>query len=502
MRARRRQYKYFIVFSLALVFVANCQPRGTASDDKGVIEYDDTSGPILLRVVDARSSAPLANAAITLAAITLAAFALPAFALPAFADDGGPRYTAANADGYALFPDVAAGPQVLRIRHPGYEPGFARLHVAPRSTRVHTIRLLPAKIKRLDEPRVASKITEEKYEIKIPANAFTGPADQPVRLRYTMAEPTVEGIRSMPGSFRGIPASDSSRNDATKATARESRNDGTLNSNSETVANDPGIPLESFGAIAITAYRGEREVNLAPNKKIHVRFACGDACQNGTPPASVPLWSLDESTGLWREEGAAQVVRENESYWIEAELPHLSWWNVDRPLWQKSALVLRGFVDERGRKLREASAHVEGVDRLFHISSFALQDQDAMELCLEVPPHTRVRVKALAWHGSIPYEGQTVLTTGAPGRDCREYRRGAMAVDALVLKRSPESERIARVSGQTLISRFGRLEELNLRDGSRVFGSITAQRGNLLFVQSLQGRLRLPTNSVEYITYP
>ncbi len=486
MRARRDKSKFFIIFSLAFIAVVNCQPRAAAYSG-GIIEYDDTSGPVLLRIVDARNSAPLSNAAIT---------------LPPGADADGPRYTAANADGYALFPDVAAGPRLLRIRHPGYEPGFIRIEVAPRNTRVHTVRLLPAKVERLTEPRVASKITEEKYEIKIPADAFTGPADQPVRLRYTMAEPTIEGILSMPGSFRGIPTSDSSQNSATKTTARESENDGTRNSNSGPVASNPGIPLESFGAIAITAYRGEREVNLAPDKKIQVRFACSEACQNGTPPESVPLWSLDEKTGLWREEGAARVVRENGSYWIEAELPHLSWWNVDRPLWQKSALVLRGFVDERGQRLREASARVEGVDRLFQISSFAVQDQAADELCLEVPPNTRVRVKALAWHGSIPYEGQTEVTTGAPGRDCRDYRRGAVAVDTLVLKRSPESDKIARVSGQTLFRRYGKLEELNLRDGSQVFGSVTAQRGNLLFVQSLQGRLRLPTNSVEYITYP
>ena len=46
----------------------------------------------------------------------------------------------------------------------------------------------------------------------------------------------------------------------------------------------------------------------------------------------IPLWSVDETTGLWIEEGAGTVVASADSptgLALRAEVAHFSWWNAD-----------------------------------------------------------------------------------------------------------------------------------------------------------------------------
>lgn len=56
---------------------------------------------------------------------------------------------------------------------------------------------------------------------------------------------------------------------------------------------------------------------------------------NGSPLAAgetIPLWFLDEETGLWQEEGAGTLVSDANSpsgFSLEAEVTHFSWWNID-----------------------------------------------------------------------------------------------------------------------------------------------------------------------------
>ena len=47
----------------------------------------------------------------------------------------------------------------------------------------------------------------------------------------------------------------------------------------------------------------------------------------GSAPAVIPLWSFNETTGYWEEEGTADIVGNN----YVAEVSHFSWWNCDAP---------------------------------------------------------------------------------------------------------------------------------------------------------------------------
>jgi 5-hydroxyisourate hydrolase-like protein (transthyretin family) len=50
-----------------------------------------------------------------------------------------------------------------------------------------------------------------------------------------------------------------------------------------------------------------------------------DATQTSTAPATIPLWSFNETTGIWQEEGSATKV--GNAY--VGNVSHFSWWNFD-----------------------------------------------------------------------------------------------------------------------------------------------------------------------------
>lgn len=83
--------------------------------------------------------------------------------------------------------------------------------------------------------------------------------------------------------------------------------------------------LESYGmmAVELTGSAGEL-LQVASGKKASLHFPLPASFQSQAP-ASIPLWYFDESTGLWKEEGAA--TKSGDHY--EADVAHFSTWNCD-----------------------------------------------------------------------------------------------------------------------------------------------------------------------------
>jgi hypothetical protein len=80
-------------------------------------------------------------------------------------------------------------------------------------------------------------------------------------------------------------------------------------------------PLETYGMFDLSlSHRGERVV-LAPGATLRMRAPAS----SGDPPAA-DLFSIDVKLGLWKPEGTATNAGGS---WT-AEIPHLSWWNIDR----------------------------------------------------------------------------------------------------------------------------------------------------------------------------
>jgi hypothetical protein len=85
--------------------------------------------------------------------------------------------------------------------------------------------------------------------------------------------------------------------------------------------------LQSFGMMAVELNgAGGEKLQLASGKTATINFPIAASLQ-AQAPATIPLWSLDEATGLWKEEGTA--TRQGNNY--VGVVGHFSYWNCDAP---------------------------------------------------------------------------------------------------------------------------------------------------------------------------
>lgn len=97
---------------------------------------------------------------------------------------------------------------------------------------------------------------------------------------------------------------------------------------------DPKI-LETFGMLHVELTgSGGQKLNLANLHTAEISMDI-DASQLSTSPTTIPLWSFDEITGIWREEGTATKVGNK----YLANVSHFSWWNCDAPFDQCNLTV-------------------------------------------------------------------------------------------------------------------------------------------------------------------
>lgn len=98
---------------------------------------------------------------------------------------------------------------------------------------------------------------------------------------------------------------------------------------------DAGMML-SFGVVEFSLTKDGEEVNLAPGATATTELPMhSNLHPNGTPVVEgdqIPVWSLDERTGTWVQEGTGVVIAQAGSptgFALRATLGHFSWWNCD-----------------------------------------------------------------------------------------------------------------------------------------------------------------------------
>lgn len=95
-----------------------------------------------------------------------------------------------------------------------------------------------------------------------------------------------------------------------------------------TDSNSKAKVLETLGMmyVDLTGSAGEK-LNIADGHTAEITMEI-DATQLATAPSSIPLWSFDETTGMWKEDGTATKVGNK----YVGNVSHFSWWNCDTPL--------------------------------------------------------------------------------------------------------------------------------------------------------------------------
>lgn len=222
-----------------------------------------------------------------------------------------------NEQGWYLFDDVPASERVVvSARGEGYVGAIETLAVVEGAAYHVDLVLVPVNGTTTVDATTGGSISAAGVEITVPPNAFVNAAGAPavgaVTIAVGLLDPGAgdQATDAFPGSFEGV--------------ARD------------------GMPslLESFGLFSIDATQGTSELNLAPGRSLAIRAPIA-ASGLASAPASIPLWSFDEATGAWNEEGTA--TRAGNLY--ETTIPHLSWWNFDFPYRDRTTCVTVCFAD-------------------------------------------------------------------------------------------------------------------------------------------------------------
>lgn len=103
--------------------------------------------------------------------------------------------------------------------------------------------------------------------------------------------------------------------------------------------------LVSYGMTDLNMYaeNGDK-LQLKDGSKAKLTFPI-PAGMGENPPASIPLWSFNEKTGLWEEEGSATL----QGNVYVGEVAHFSWVNLDYP--EKQGTVYGYVKDDTGKVL-------------------------------------------------------------------------------------------------------------------------------------------------------
>lgn len=95
-------------------------------------------------------------------------------------------------------------------------------------------------------------------------------------------------------------------------------------------------PIASLGTVEFALSSGGRRLQLAPGKSATIEIPISGAVlldgARVAAGATIDLWSLDEASGVWIQEGTGTVVASADApggVALRAQVAHFSWWNAD-----------------------------------------------------------------------------------------------------------------------------------------------------------------------------
>jgi len=119
--------------------------------------------------------------------------------------------------------------------------------------------------------------------------------------------------------------------------------------------------FESFGVIQVELLSSTgRKLQLGSGQSATIRIPVN--ANLSTPPSSIGLFSLDEATGLWRQEGTATLVGSDANAYYQATVSHFSYWSVGSLI---DTVVVSGQVcNADGSDLDPTASTTEALDVL------------------------------------------------------------------------------------------------------------------------------------------
>ncbi len=205
-------------------------------------------------------------------------------------------------------------PMTLKLSKSGYADQFLSINVPDTvgadAYFAATMRTRDAVLTLADAAAGGSLNGRDGATISLPPNSLVSGSGAAVtgavQIAMTPVDVTQPGAGGFPGSFDGV------------------KRDGTM------------TPIVSFGTTEYVLSAGGQSLQLAPGKTATIEVPLyGVKNVDGTvlaPGDTTPLWSLDEATGTWIQEGEGTVIDSTASpsgLAMRATVSHFSWWNSD-----------------------------------------------------------------------------------------------------------------------------------------------------------------------------
>jgi hypothetical protein len=256
-------------------------------------------------------AAPTSTATVAVSVTGLDGVALPGVTVSVV---GGGASGTSDATGTASLTVGLGVPAVLKFQKSGYADQFLPVQMpstAGADAAVSAVmRTRDAALTLADAAAGGTVTGRDGAVLTLPPNALvdsTGAAvTGPVQLTLTPVDPTRPGGGGFPGAFSGV------------------QTDGTA------------TPIVSYGTVEYTLSSGGQLLHLAPGKTATIALPIYATTNlDGTAVAvgdTTPLWSLDEASGNWIQEGRGVVVASAGSpsgLALQAVVTHFSWWNCD-----------------------------------------------------------------------------------------------------------------------------------------------------------------------------
>lgn len=168
--------------------------------------------------------------------------------------------------------------------------------------------------------------------------------------------------------------------------------------------NSEEVQLVSYGMVAVNLTGSEgQKLKMADGNKAKLTFPVPDKFAGTTNRPKIPLWSFNESTGLWEWEGEATYDSNLNAY--VGEVSHFSWHNLDWPEYRATLKI--SVKDANGAALANIPVDVDG-ERMVYTNSAGIAT-------CTVPCNTPldVRIPSESYGNYAPEKKQTNITLNA-----------------------------------------------------------------------------------------
>ncbi len=297
--------------------------------------------------------------------------------------------------GLYILENVPKGGYVLSASKEGYAPYSVEVTVGDNlPVTVNIVLIKQTKIQDVPNIENGAMVTDPKgNEITIPPGSvfdeIGNPVTGPVEVYITPLDFTQPNdILAFPGGFQGV----------------------------STTKQGERVDLESYALADFTLKKNGKEVKLDTTAKADNPAEIKLDIPDDSPLNAgdkVPLWYFDEEQGIWVESGEGTVYDENGNKYYKATVQHLTWWNCDAPITDKTCI--QGYIkDNQGKPV--VGTVIKAIGDSYNGVTTAYTDITGF-FCVNVKGNSTVILEVYLPGALIPVYQQTI-NANTVGNSC------------------------------------------------------------------------------------